>query len=93
MPDLTTIERTLQTLFTTEADHLARHTGLVQRESKLTGPLIVLILVAGFIQHPDSQLQYSGPSRRRSPGPRYPPSRSGAPDVSGGHLLPGALPA
>ena len=31
---------------------LARDTGLVQRHSKLTGPLILLILVAGFIQHP-----------------------------------------
>lgn len=52
MPDLTAIERTLQTLFTTEADRLAYQTGLVQRHSKLTGPLILLILVAGFIQHP-----------------------------------------
>jgi Transposase DDE domain len=52
MPDLTTIERTLQTLFMTEADRLAHQTGLVQRESKLTGPLLLLILVAGFIQHP-----------------------------------------
>jgi hypothetical protein len=52
MPDLTTIERTLQTLFHSEADRLARQTGLVQHESKLTGPLIALILVAGFIQHP-----------------------------------------
>ena len=52
MPDLITIERTLHPLFTTEADQLARQTGLVQRESKLTGPLLLLILVAGFIQHP-----------------------------------------
>jgi hypothetical protein len=52
MPDLTTIERTLQTLFTTTAHRLARQTGLVQRDSKLTGPLILLILVGGFIQHP-----------------------------------------
>ena len=52
MPDLLTIERTLHTLFTTEAAHLARQTGVVQRESKLTGPLLLLILVAGFIQHP-----------------------------------------
>src|SRR5262249_21926148 len=52
MPDLSTIERTLQTLFTTEADRLAHQTGVVKRASKLTGPLLVLILVAGFIQHP-----------------------------------------
>ncbi|MDQ2806599.1 MAG: IS4 family transposase [Chloroflexota bacterium] len=52
MLDLTTIERTLHTLFTTEAAHLARQSGLVRRHSKLTGPLLLLILVAGFIQHP-----------------------------------------
>ena len=52
MPDLTAIERALQTLFTTAADQLARQTGVVQRESKLSGPLLLLILVAGFIQHP-----------------------------------------
>ncbi len=52
MPDLTAIERTLQTLFTMEAELLAHQTGLVRRHSKLTGPLLLLILVAGFIQHP-----------------------------------------
>src|SRR5437868_14373259 len=52
MPDLTAISGTLQSLFTTEATQLAYTTGLVQRRSKLTGPLIALILVAGFIQHP-----------------------------------------
>ena len=54
MLDLTAIERTLQTLFTTEAAHLAQQTGLVRRTSKLTGPLLLLILVAGFIQHPSA---------------------------------------
>ncbi len=52
MPNLPAIARTLQTLFTDEAIVLARTTGLVRRQSKLTGPLILLILVAGFIQHP-----------------------------------------
>src|SRR5437868_8327772 len=52
MPDLTAISGTLQSLFTTEATQLAYTTGLVQRRSKLTGPLLLLILVAGFIQHP-----------------------------------------
>src|SRR5712691_4138696 len=52
MPNLTAISRTLQTLFTDEATRLAYETGLVRRRSKLTGPLILLILVAGFIQHP-----------------------------------------
>lgn len=52
MLDLSAIERTLQTLFNSEAEYLARQTGLVHRVSKLTGPLLLLILVAGFIQHP-----------------------------------------
>src|SRR4051812_8503847 len=52
MPNLTLIARTLQTLFTDEATRLARETGLVRRNSKLTGPLLLLVLVAGFIQHP-----------------------------------------
>src|SRR4051795_11522852 len=52
MPDLTTIARTLQTLFTAEATELVRTTGLVCRDSKLSGPLILLALVAGFSQHP-----------------------------------------
>src|SRR4051794_4964865 len=52
MLNLTTIAQTLQRLFTDDATRLARDTGLVQRHSKLTGPLILLILVAGFIQHP-----------------------------------------
>jgi Transposase DDE domain len=52
MPDLTAIARTLQTLFTDEAIRLAHETGLVRRNSKLTGPLLLLVLVAGFIQHP-----------------------------------------
>ncbi len=52
MPDLTLISTTLQTLFTDYATHLAQQTGLVRRRSKLSGSLILLILVAGFIQHP-----------------------------------------
>lgn len=52
MADLTPIARTLQTLFTAEATRLARETGLVRRNSKLTGPVLLLVLVAGFIQHP-----------------------------------------
>lgn len=52
MPDLTLIATTLQTLFSDHAARLAHQTGLVRRHSKLSGPLILLILVAGFIQHP-----------------------------------------
>ena len=52
MPDLTLIATTLQSLFTDHAKHLAHQSGLVRRQSKLSGPLILLILVAGFIQHP-----------------------------------------
>jgi hypothetical protein len=52
MPDLTLIAATLQSLFTADATSLAAQAGLVRRNSKLTGPLLLLILVAGFIQHP-----------------------------------------
>lgn len=52
MPDLTLISTTLQTLFNDHATRLAQQTGLVRRQSKLSGSLILLILVAGFIQHP-----------------------------------------
>jgi hypothetical protein len=52
VPDLTLIATTLQTLFSDHATRLAQQTGLVRRHSKLSGPLILLILVAGFIQHP-----------------------------------------
>src|SRR4051794_41181604 len=52
MPDLTTIEQALHTLFTEEAAALARQTGLVRRNSPLTGPLLLFILAPGFTQHP-----------------------------------------
>ncbi len=52
MPDLTLISTTLQSLFGEHATRLAQQTGLVRRQSKLSGSLILLILVAGFIQHP-----------------------------------------
>lgn len=54
MPDLTLIATPLQSLFTDNAAHLAQQTALVRRRSKLSGPLILLILVAGFIQHPNA---------------------------------------
>ena len=87
MPDLLTIERTLHTLFTTEAAHKAQPTGLVRRHSKLTGPLLLLILVAGFIQPPTASYNIlaplaadhgvtvpARPSRRASPLRRWPSS-------------------
>lgn len=60
MPDLTAIEGTLQTLlarklYEGKAELLAHQTGLVRRHSKLTGSLILLILVAGFIQQSSTQ--------------------------------------
>jgi hypothetical protein len=57
VPDLTpitAIAATLQTLFSQEAVQLAHQTHLVHRHSKLSGPLILLVLVAGFIQHPNA---------------------------------------
>jgi len=46
------IAATLQSLFSQEAQRLALQTRLVRRHSKLSGSLILLVLVAGFIQHP-----------------------------------------
>ena len=61
MPNLTLIADTLQTLFTAEATRLAHTTGLVRRDSKLTGPLLLLVLVAGFIQHPTASYNILAP--------------------------------
>lgn len=56
MSDLTQISDALQALFVDDAHKLARRTKLVQRESKLNAPLILLIFVTGFIQHPRASL-------------------------------------
>jgi hypothetical protein len=46
----------LQTLFTTTADDLARRSGFVERTSKLTGALFAQALVFGWLANPDASL-------------------------------------
>lgn len=46
----------LRTLFTTVADDLARRTGFVERQSKLTGALFGQALVFGFLANPAASL-------------------------------------
>ena len=47
----------LQTLFLTDADHLARSTGLVQRDRQLSGPVFAQTLVFSWLDQPDASLE------------------------------------
>src|SRR4051794_13284898 len=46
----------LQSLFTTTADEIARRSGFVERTSKLTGALFAQALVFGWLANPDASL-------------------------------------
>jgi hypothetical protein len=50
------LTQTLQTLLTTTADTLARRTGFVQRQSKLTGAAFAQALVFGWLANPHASL-------------------------------------
>jgi hypothetical protein len=50
------LAQTLQTLVTTTADTLARATGFVQRQSKLTGAAFAQALVFGWLANPQASL-------------------------------------
>jgi hypothetical protein len=52
MPSVTELSRTLQTFFGSLSERLARQTGFVRRQSKLTGSRFALIMVLGFLQLP-----------------------------------------
>ena len=52
MQTITRMSRTLQSLFGAQADQLARETGLVQREVKVTGSKFAQTLVFGFLDNP-----------------------------------------
>jgi hypothetical protein len=54
---LTELAHTLQTLFTVEAADIARATGCVRRQRKLSGPLLAQTLVFGWLQQPDASLE------------------------------------
>jgi hypothetical protein len=52
MQTITRISKVLQSLFGSQADQLARETGLVQREVKVTGSNFAQTLVFGFLDNP-----------------------------------------
>ena len=51
------LAQTLQTLLTTTADALARRTGFVQRQSKMSGALFAQALVFGWLATPHASLE------------------------------------
>src|SRR4029450_12778030 len=51
------LARTLQTLFTTTAEQLARQTGFVRRASKLTGPVSPQTVVSPWLADPNATLE------------------------------------
>jgi len=51
------LSQTLQTLFTSTADALARRTGFVQRRSKLSGALFAQALVFGWLANAQASLE------------------------------------
>ena len=53
---LTRLADTLQTLFSTHARRLARTTGLIRRQRKLTGPDLARGLVFGWTEDPNASL-------------------------------------
>ena len=56
MLSLASLSLTLQTLFTTTAETIARETGCVRRRSKCTGALLCQTLVFGWLGKPDARL-------------------------------------
>src|SRR5690348_275236 len=57
MTTIADLTQTLQTLFTTTAETLARRSGFVQRTSKLTGALFAQTLVFGWLANPHAALE------------------------------------
>ncbi|MDP9473893.1 MAG: hypothetical protein M3Q71_25075, partial [Chloroflexota bacterium] len=58
MTDLAPLCRRLHVLFAETAATVARQTGFVQRDSKLSGPLFLLVLVTGFLHQPAASLNF-----------------------------------
>ncbi len=55
--NLTSLAPVQQTLFTQEADELAREAHLVQRKRKLTGCVLAQTLVFGWLDKPKATLE------------------------------------
>jgi hypothetical protein len=51
MPTITQLQPILQTLFTTRANEVARETGFIQRQRKLSGAQFLQATVFGWLQH------------------------------------------
>src|SRR5947209_10744685 len=57
MTTVAELTQTLQSLFTTTAEALARQTGFVQRHSKLSGAVFAQALVFGWLANPQASLE------------------------------------
>jgi hypothetical protein len=57
MTTITQLPTVLQTLFTTRANEIARQTGFIQRERKMTGADFLQATVFGWLQHPQGTRQ------------------------------------
>jgi len=57
MTTVADVAQTVQTVFTTTADELARYTGFVQRPSKLTGAAFAQALVFGWLADPPATVE------------------------------------
>ncbi len=56
MLSVASLSQTLQTLFTTTAETIARETGCVRRRSKCTGAILCQVLVFGWLGKPNARL-------------------------------------
>ena len=56
MSTIADVAQALQSVFTTQADAVARRTGFVQRQSKLTGAAFAQTLVFGWLGDPQASL-------------------------------------
>src|SRR5437764_12136220 len=54
---MTSLVAVLQTLLLSDAEELARETGLVRRARKLDGPCLAQTLVLGWLDHPHATLE------------------------------------
>src|SRR6185312_1591364 len=56
MDSIDRLSRTLQGVLTTAADRLAQETGVIQRQRKLTGAILLQTLVLGWVSQPAASL-------------------------------------
>jgi hypothetical protein len=56
MPSIDTIASNLQSLLGEGANSIATKSGFTKKRSKITGSILVLVLVVGFISNPSASL-------------------------------------